>query len=215
MNTKLFTILSLIILFLTSCLDLYSQNISKDKVAISIIPPELYTNYPSDLKIEYDLGHTNYRVEVKNAEIKKDTIKNSYILTPDSNFDLNVGVYLIDNQSNDTFLIQEYDIKPMPRPEIYWGDATNGELGSRSENILSVKYPNDIPFLKNSFTITSWSVEISGQKKYFSGNSNILSAEVMRALKKTKTGNGKACSITCAYSDSRGILRQGTSVFLL
>lgn len=205
------TILLTLIIF--SSFKFFSQGSIKDVAVISIVQPILYSNYPHDIKIGNNFGHTNYRVEGKNAVIQKDSVYDSYILIPAQNADLDVEIYFIDNQTSDTFSIQRYDIELLPRAHLYLGSAADGEsLISRTSSRLSARFGEEIP-LRSHFSIDNWIVTITGQNRSISGSGDILSTEAMSII--SQATKGSVVAISCKISNISKTFYVVSSVFKL
>ena len=58
-------------------------------------------------------------------------------------------------------LSQKFRVMRLPKPELFWGGAANGEKGSRSATQLFAKYGPGIP-LNAQFTVLSWECQIPG-----------------------------------------------------
>jgi hypothetical protein len=79
----------------------------------------------------------------------------------------------------------DFDVRPLPPPQISFGGATNGQKGSRSETRLFARYPEAIT-LKATFTITQWEMEFMGRT--VRGQGNQISPEAQNLLRQAQSG---------------------------
>jgi hypothetical protein len=102
----------------------------------------------------------------------------------------------------------EYDIKPIPKAEMYWGSAADGDKATnRSAKTIKVSFGEGIP-LKGSFECTTWTLAISGVNKFFQGQGSMLSAEALQYLGAAKPGS--TANFSCVYSGT-GVRNKQTS----
>jgi gliding motility-associated protein GldM len=82
----------------------------------------------------------------------------------------------------------EYDIKPMPKAEAFWGPNESGKRATqKGANVLFAKFGPGIP-LKATFTVQRWRLGIPAIGKEESGNGNKLSPMAMQYLQGAKAG---------------------------
>lgn len=92
----------------------------------------------------------------------------------------------------------EFQIKSMPKAEIYWGQAADGEKGSITATQLYARYGDGIPLTKAKFQVNQWAMSIPGAPKTVTGSGSTLSAEAMRFLKAAPKGS--QVGFSCIYS---------------
>ncbi len=85
-------------------------------------------------------------------------------------------------------LTKTFKLKGLPKPDIYWGSVANGNKGSRQENKVFAKYGEEVPLTAN-FTITKWSLSVSGLMGEPTGSGTQLSGEAMNLIKQAKAGS--------------------------
>jgi gliding motility-associated protein GldM len=101
----------------------------------------------------------------------------------------------------------DFDIKPMPKAELKWGSAWDGEAGSRTATQLYAVYGPGITLTKAKFTIKEWIMTIPGAPKSVSGSGSTLSPEAMKFLKAAP--KGVKVSFSCIY-DGTGVKNKTT-----
>lgn len=87
-----------------------------------------------------------------------------------------------------TLLTKQFKLKNMPKPDIYWGAVASGGTGSRQEGRIFAKYGEEVPLTAN-FTITSWSVAVSGLMGEPTGSGNNLTPQAQALIKQAKPGS--------------------------
>jgi len=109
-------------------------------------------------------------------------------------------------------LTQKFQLKNMPKPDIYWGTVANGGKASRQETRLFAKYGEEIPLAAN-FTIRKWTVSISGMMGEPEGTGNVLSGKAVDLIKQAKQGS--SVSIMCEVVGPDKVVKRSSSVFKL
>ncbi len=107
----------------------------------------------------------------------------------------------------------EFMIKSMPKAEIYWGQAADGEKGSITATQLYARYGDGIPLTKAKFQVTQWAMSIPGAPKTVTGTGSTLSAEAMRFLKAAPKGS--QVGFSCIYSGTGVKNKIASSMFKL
>jgi len=108
----------------------------------------------------------------------------------------------------------EFQVKPMPKAEIYWGAAADGDkVSSRTAKTLYARYGDGIPLTKAKFEVTQWAMSIPGAPKTVTGTGSTLSDEAMRFLKAAPAGS--VVSFSCIYSGTGVKNKTATSGFKL
>jgi hypothetical protein len=107
----------------------------------------------------------------------------------------------------------EFMIKSMPKAEIFWGQAADGEKGSITATQLYARYGDGIPLTKAKFQITNWAMTIPGAPKTVQGTGSTLSAEAMRFLKAAPKGS--QVGFSCIYSGTGVKNKIASSMFKL
>lgn len=107
----------------------------------------------------------------------------------------------------------EFMIKSMPKAEIYWGQAADGEKGSTTATQLYARYGDGIPLTKAKFQVTQWAMSIPGAPKTVTGTGSTLSAEAMRFLKAAPKGS--QVGFSCIYSGTGVKNKIASSMFKL
>lgn len=107
----------------------------------------------------------------------------------------------------------EFQIKSMPKAEIYWGQAADGEKGSVTATQLYARYGDGIPLTKAKFQVTQWAMSIPGAPKTVTGTGSTLSAEAMRFLKAAPKGS--QVGFSCIYSGTGVKNKVASSMFKL
>jgi hypothetical protein len=197
-------------LFLFSFFNLIAQSYSTEKAVIFIPVPVLYMGHSYKIEIGNYLGRTNYRIEGKNVKIDKDIRTKEYVLNCIS-IDLDAEVYYIDNVLKDTFSIKQYDVARMPKLQFFWGTASDGDVPNCSDNRMSIGYDPEVYLTETRYKVEQWIVSITGNTKSFSGSGEVLSEEVINALKKEKKGT--IVTISIKYSGPAIGMKTSSSTF--
>lgn len=87
-----------------------------------------------------------------------------------------------------SLLTKTFKLKNMPKPDIFWGAVANGGKGARQEQRIFAKYGEEVPLTAN-FTITRWTLTVSGLMGEPMGSGNQLSAEAMALIRQAKAGS--------------------------
>ena len=103
----------------------------------------------------------------------------------------------------------DFDVKPMPKPDIYVGQFTNGQSAPKSAlrgsmGNLRAKYGDGIP-LKANFSVSSWEVKVEGMRKSIKGNGSNASAAAKAVNACPKGGT---VSIKCKVKMPSGVIKQ-------
>lgn len=107
-----------------------------------------------------------------------------------------------------------FDVKGMPKAEIFWGSAADGDkVTSRTATTLYARFGDGIPLTKAKFNVTNWAMTIPGAPKTVQGTGNQLSQEAMRFLKAAPAGS--VVSFSCIYSGTGVRNKTSTSGFKL
>jgi hypothetical protein len=102
---------------------------------------------------------------------------------------------------------KRFPVKKAPKPELYWNDVTDGEVADKLAGSLVVRYDDNVPFTpaKGSFTVTSYSISVSGLKGTLEGTGSEISEIHLEALK--NIAKGSKVSIQVRYSgNSSGLV---------
>jgi len=96
-----------------------------------------------------------------------------------------------------TFQSDPYTIKPNPRPNLYWGVASDGSKANIVSK-LSVRYENNVPFppSKGKFEVKSHQIMVSGIKGVLVGPGDKISSKHLEILKLCKKGSKIAISVS-------------------
>ena len=101
-----------------------------------------------------------------------------------------------------------YNVKPIPRAELFWGQYADGDKASnKSAKNLKVAFGEGIP-LKGTFTVDKWTLQISGINKMFVGSGGGLDAQALQYLGAAKAGS--IANFSCTYSGT-GVRGKPTS----
>jgi hypothetical protein len=98
----------------------------------------------------------------------------------------------------------KYLVKPAPSPELMWGDLTDGEVADKLAGSLVVRYDDNVPFTpaKGSFTVTSYSISVSGLKGTLEGTGSEISEIHLEALKNIAKGSKVAIQVKYSGTSS-------------
>jgi hypothetical protein len=163
---------SVITLVFLTCSSLFGQVV----VSFSDIQV-LYRSYPNKIIVGSNGVSSDIVLKSETAQLTKEG--NEWVAYIESGKSATIGAY-----AND-ILLQEYTymVRPLPDPNIYFGNASDGEIADRNATELSVGYGPDI-FLSPDFTVTSWTI-ISGGKE-MAGSGSVLSSEAQELIKNSK-----------------------------
>jgi len=107
-------------------------------------------------------------------------------------------------------LTQKFQVRNMPKPEIFWGTVSTGNKGSRQENKIFAKYGDEIPLAAN-FSIVKWTLTVSGHMGEVTGSGNILTKEAMDVIKQARSG--ASVSIMCEVIGPDKIVKRSPGSF--
>ena len=113
----------------------------------------------------------------------------SWIVSPGSGRDATLTVSGKNSLTNKTsiLLTQKYRIMPLPKPELFWGAAADGEKAPLSQTKLFAKYGPGIP-ISAEFRIVNWTCQIPNSVSAPpSGNGDDISSAV-RLLRQSRPG---------------------------
>ena len=92
----------------------------------------------------------------------------------------------------------KYLVKPSPKPELKWGDLTDGAKVSSLVSNLSVAYGNNVRLSGENFTVEGYSISVSGVTGTLQGTDGEISEINLLALKSLPAGT--MVSISVRYS---------------
>jgi hypothetical protein len=101
----------------------------------------------------------------------------------------------------------KYLVKPAPKPELMWGDLTDGGKVSSLVSNLSVAYGNNVLLSGENFTVEGYSISASGVKGILEGTGSEISEIHMLALKSLPAGT--MVSISVRFSGTKAGRRTG------
>ncbi len=159
----------------------------------------LYRGYPNLVEAVAS-GYDQTVVQGTGVDLRKQG--NQWIATPTGAKTATISVSGKSSATNKTVNLGkfEFQVRPMPKAEIFWGQLTDGDKASstnRQASQLTAKYV-DSPLTKASFTITQWAMSIPGAPKTITGTGSTLSAEALKYLKAAPAGS--VVSFSCVYS---------------
>lgn len=111
-----------------------------------------------------------------------------------------------------SLLTKTFKLRGMPKPDIYWGSVPNGGKGSRQEQRIFARYGEEVPLTAN-FTITKWTVSISGLMGEPTGSGNQLSSEAMALIRQARAGS--MVTIICNVVGPDKVAKISTAAFKL
>jgi gliding motility-associated protein GldM len=190
---------------------------------IKIMKPQGTVSLP-DLRVLYR-GYSNM-VEAVASGYDQTTISGSgvtlsksgaqWVATPGAGKTCSISVFGKNSITNKSVNLGSFtfDIKSMPKAEIYWGKASDGEkVSSRTAKNLYAGYGEAIPLTKAKFNVTQWAMSIPGAPKTVVGQGSTLSDEAMRYLKAAPAGS--QVMFSCVYSGTGVSNKTATSAFKL
>jgi hypothetical protein len=92
----------------------------------------------------------------------------------------------------------QYLVKPSPKPELMWGDLTDGGKVSSLVSNLSVAYGNNVLLWGRNSTVSGYTISVSGVKGILEGAGSEVSEIHLLALKSLPAGT--MVSISVKYS---------------
>lgn len=164
--------ISLITTVLLTCSGLFGQVV----VSCSDIQV-LYRSYPNKIIVGSNgVAAADINLKSENAQLTKEG--NEWIAIVESGNSATIGAY-----ANDVLLYEvTYKVKPLPNPELYWGNARDGEEASMGEPFLNVRYDESV-VLNKSFEILGW--EASFDNKLLGGTGTLLSESFFDLLERS------------------------------
>ena len=190
---------------------------------IKIMKPQGTVSLP-DLRVLYR-GYSNM-VEAVASGYDQTTISGAgvslsksgaqWVATPGPGKTCSISVFGKNSITNKSVNLGSFtfDIKSMPKAEIYWGKASDGEkVSSRTAKNLYAGYGEAIPLTKAKFNVTQWAMSIPGAPKTVVGQGSTLSDEAMRYLKAAPAGS--QVMFSCVYSGTGVSNKTATSAFKL
>lgn len=98
----------------------------------------------------------------------------------------------------------EFRVLPLPKPSIYLGSTEDGSNIAanvlRAQTRLFAKYPPEVP-LNVSFSVTKWTLNLTGAPREVSGNGSTLSSEATSMLRNARSGNTVSFMCTVKFPD--------------
>jgi hypothetical protein len=125
------------------------------------------------------------------------------IIVPSGGGNCNLYALKYNGSSIDTVDSRFFKVRPLPKPNLYWGSSQDGEKAIKSQNRLNVSYGPEV-FMISNFEIVSWESKING--KTLSGNGSQLSTEFLKEVKNLK-GDQTICIEVVFKGDSDNIGR--------
>jgi hypothetical protein len=116
---------------------------------------------------------------------------------------ITINATAIDNTGKSVSLTgQKYLVKPAPSPELFWNNVADGGSANKSGGQLSVRYGDNVPFSpsKGSFSISSYTISVSGLKGVLRGSGASISAADLNTLRGI---SGGAISISVKYNGTK------------
>lgn len=107
-------------------------------------------------------------------------------------------------------ITKTFVLKKLPKPDLYWGSAANGENGVRTETRVFARFNEGIP-LQANFSIRKWTVSVSGLMGEETGSGNQLSKNATKLIEQGK--KGEWVRITCDAIGPDKVLIKLVSVF--
>jgi hypothetical protein len=89
----------------------------------------------------------------------------------------------------------QYLVKPSPKPELMWGDLTDGGKVSSLVSNLTVAYGNNVLLSGKNFTVEGYSIVASGVKGTLEGTGSEISEIHLLALKSLPAGTMVSFSV--------------------
>jgi hypothetical protein len=120
---------------------------------------------------------------VDNGSIQKG--KDYYIITPGAGKTCSLYALRKNKKNIDTIDIKIFNVKPLPKPELYLGSIVSGENLIENSNLLYCKYSECTP-LNIQYDVVSWELNLEG--RLIQGVSNELSTEAMDYIKGLQPG---------------------------
>ena len=101
-----------------------------------------------------------------------------------------IAIMGINKQTGKSVKLGDFDFRVMnlPRPNLYFGTAGEGESINSNDTRLFAKYGPDIP-LNASFQLVKWELSISGFPRTITGSGNILSQDGVNMLRQARSGS--------------------------
>jgi hypothetical protein len=178
----------------------------------------LYLGYKNKVEFGTSDGRP-FEIFIEDGELISDTLVNEETETDSIVYYLipsglkTTKVLFLNPTTKEPFDTIVFNILPLPKPELYWGIAKDGEKVSRSEIRFYARYPPEIP-LNTSFRIKSWELVIPGATGApIIGTGNTLDETAMSSLRLAKPGSSVSLITTVASPD--GIHRKIAGVFVL
>jgi hypothetical protein len=116
---------------------------------------------------------------------------------------ITINATAIDNTGKSVSLTgQKYLVKPAPSPELFWNNVPDGGSANKSGGQLAVRYGDNVPFSpsKGSFSISSYTISVSGLKGVLRGSGASISAADLNTLRGV---SGGAISISVKYNGTK------------
>ncbi|MCC5924386.1 MAG: hypothetical protein JJT77_11415, partial [Crocinitomicaceae bacterium] len=130
-------------------------------------------------------GFPSYRLSAS-SNVRMTQRGQQYIANPSSGNKATISIMgVAQDGSTQNLGSFDFDVRPLPPPQISFGGATNGQKGSRSETRLFARYPEAIT-LKATFSITQWEMEFMGRT--VRGQGNQISPEAQNLLRQAQAG---------------------------
>ena len=164
----------------------------------------LYRGYQN--KFIIGVAGSNYdSLKLDNGTITSTTFNGvpGMIIVPSGGGNCNLYALKYNGSSIDTVDSRFFKVRPLPKPNLYWGSSQDGEKAIKSYSRLFVKYGPEM-FMISKFEIVSWSSTVNG--KEFSGEGSELSSEFLKEVKTLK-GEQPICIDVVFKGDSDNIGR--------
>ncbi len=141
-------------------------------------------------------GYPETKLSGTNVTLSK--VGKQYVGTPGAGKTANISISGFNPVSKKTVSLGTYvfDVKPMPRAELFWGNAADGDrVTNKAAKKLRVAFGDGIP-LKATFQCEKWFLTISGINKTFQGQGEALTDEALKFLGAAKPGSLASFSST-------------------
>jgi hypothetical protein len=129
----------------------------------------LYRGYANKVTVNSDKKGAEIRLTGTNVKIQKTSEPSEYVVKTGNGSIATLHVLAAKGADVDTLKSISYEVKVLPVPSVYWGDAKSGEAADLSSRKLSIKYDEGVPF-PNDFGIVSWEISSNDQQARGTGD---------------------------------------------
>ena len=130
-------------------------------------------------------GYPSYRLSAS-SNVRMSQRGQQYVAVPSSGNKATISIMgVAQDGSTQNLGSFDFDVRPLPPPQIFFGGASNGQKGSRSETRLFARFPESIT-LNAKFTITKWEMEFMGRT--VQGQGNQISSQAAQLLRQAQSG---------------------------